>query len=387
MITGVKLEDEPYAGFVDDIADLLDNTDMTEVLKHFGRKTRGEDPIIHFYETFLAAYDRKLRKIRGVYYTPEPVISYIIRSVDYILKEKFGLKDGLADTSKIRYEVKNEKGETVSEECHKVLILDPAAGTGSFLYHVVDLIRSRFMEKGNAGMWSGYVRAHLLPRLFGFELLMAPYAVAHLKLGMQLAGLDLETEKLRKDWAYDFKGDERLKVYLTNTLEQADKHIQRELLGPMRILSQEANAANEVKKDLPIMVIIGNPPYSGHSANDGDWIKKLVQHEYYPQDNMKEKNPKWLLDDYVKFIRWGQWRIEQTGSGILAFITNHSYIDNPTFRQMRKSLMETFDEIYIHDLHGNVKKKETSPDGSKDENVFDIQQGVAICILVKQADL
>ncbi len=387
MITSVKLEDEPYAGFVDDIADLLSKTDISAVLEHFGKKKKSEDPIIHFYETFLAAYDSKLRKIRGVYYTPEPVISYIIRSVDHILRERFGLKDGLADTSKIKYEKRTSTGETETAESHRVLILDPATGTGSFLYHVIGLIRSRFMEKGNAGMWSGYVREHLLPRLFGFELLMAPYAVAHLKLGMQLAGQDLPSDELRKNWAYDFEGNERLKIFLTNTLEEADRTIQTELYGPMRIISEEANAAIEVKNELPIMVIIGNPPYSGHSANDGEWIKKLVQDEYYPRDDIKERNPKWLLDDYVKFIRWAQWRIEKTGSGILAFITNHSYIDNPTFRQMRKSLLGTFDEMYIHDLHGNVKKKETAPDGSKDENVFDIQQGVAVCVMIKNKSL
>lgn len=275
-ITGVGLEDEPYAGFVDDLVNLLDRTDMRAVLQHFGKKKKSEDPIIHFYETFLAAYDRKMRKIRGVYYTPEPVISYIVRSVDIILKEEFGLKDGLADTSKIKYKTKDEDGNEIEKESHKVLILDPAGGTGSFLYHVIDLIRGRFMKSGNAGAWSSYVSKHILPRIYGFELMMAPYAVAHLKLGMQLAGQDLPTEELRKKWAYDFKGDERLNIYLTNTLEEAEEQVET-LFGPLRVISEEANAASEIKKELPIMVIIGNPPYSGHSANQGEWISNLIR--------------------------------------------------------------------------------------------------------------
>ena len=241
-------------------------------------------------------------------------------------------------------------------------------------------------------MWSGYVREHLLPRLFGFELLMAPYAVAHLKLGMQLAALDLPVEE-RSDWAYDFESDERLGLYLTNTLEQA---LVRSKLLLGSFISDEANEAAKVKQNYPVMVVIGNPPYSGHSANKGEWVTDLLHGDdgrrakkggnYFEVDGkpLGERNPKWLNDDYVKFIRFAQWRIEQTGYGILAFITNHGYLDNPTFRGMRQSLMQSFDDIYVLDLHGNSKKKERSPDGSKDENVFDIQQGVAIGIFVKR---
>jgi len=390
-ITGSELDDEPYAGFVDDLVQLLSYSDTNAILRQFGKRTRQEDPIVHFYETFLASYDPKLREMRGVYYTPEPVVSYIVRSVDHLLRERFGLHDGLADTTRAKYpRVDKEKREV---ESPRVLILDPACGTGTFLYSVVDHIREQFMRSGNAGMWSGFVRDHLLPRLFGFELLMAPYAVAHLKLGMQLAAQDLP-ESQRKKWAYDFAADERLGVFLTNTLEEAEREAES-LLGPLRVISEEANAAAEVKKEMPILVVMGNPPYSGHSANRSWQIKdskrqrtfigRLVQ-DYYQVDGkpLGERNPKWLQDDYVKFIRWGQWRIERSGGGILAFISNNGYLDNPTFRGMRQQLMNAFTDIYILDLHGSSKKKEKAPDGSKDENVFDIQQGVAIGIFVKE---
>jgi hypothetical protein len=392
-ITGSALDDEPFIGFVDDLAQMLGQTDMDAVLKDFGTRTKQEDPIVHFYETFLAAYDPKLRELRGVYYTPEPVVSYITRSVDALLKRDFGLREGLADRSTTTYERKDEHGQMRTETAPRVLLLDPACGTGTFLYKVIDLIRERFQAAGNSGMWSGYVREHLLPRLFGFELLMAPYAMAHLKLGMQLAGMDLP-EAQRKEWAYDFAGDERLGVYLTNTLDEAAKRSERLKLGGY--ISDEANEAAHVKRDYPVMVVLGNPPYSGHSANKGAWINALLRGKdtltgaetgnYFAVDGkpLGERNPKWLNDDYVKFIRFAQWRIERTGHGILAFISNHGYLDNPTFRGMRQSLMRSFDEIYVLDLHGNSKKKERTPEGGPDENVFDIQQGVAIGIFVRR---
>lgn len=397
-ITGADLDDEPYAPVVDDLVQLLDDADIHAVLADFGKRTRRQDPVVHFYETFLAEYDPALREARGVYYTPEPVVGYIVRSVDHLLKDRFGCPGGLADEATVTYERQGEtdstgKRTTVTETAPRVLILDPACGTGTFLYTVVDHIREQFMSAGNAGLWNGYVRKHLLPRLFGFELLMAPYAVAHFKLAMQLAGYDL-SDAQRKNWAYDFAGDERLGVYLTNTLEEAEKKIET-LYGPLRALSDEATAAAEIKRDMPIMVVMGNPPYSGHSANKGQWIKQLLKgtdtltgkstENYFFCDGepLGERNPKWLNDDYVKFIRWAQWRIERTGAGILAMITNHAYMDNPTFRGMRQSLMNTFDEIHIMDLHGSTKKKEVCPDGSKDDNVFDIQQGVAIMLMVK----
>ena len=384
-IAGSDLDDEPYAGFVDELAQTLAVTDMDAVLANFGKLTRQEDPIVHFYETFLAQYDPRLRELRGVYYTPQPVVSYIVRSVDHLLRTHFDCPDGLADTSLVSYKSTNENGESSTVTSPRVLLLDPACGTGTFLYNVIEHIRDTYRQTGNAGMWSGYVRQHLLPRLFGFELLMAPYAMAHLKLGMQLAAADLP-ESERATWSYDFQTDERLGLYLTNTLEEAVKRSEV-MFG--RYISEEANEAAKVKQDYPVMVVLGNPPYSGHSANKGEWIINLLHDKlgnYFAVDgeSLRERNPKWLNDDYVKFIRFAQWRIEQTGYGILAFITNHSYLDNPTFRGMRQSLMQSFDDIYLLDLHGNSKKKERSPDGTKDENVFDIQHGVAIGIYIKR---
>lgn len=399
QISGPQLDDEPFGVFVDDLVNTLAHTDMDLVLAEFGRRTRQEDPVVHFYETFLAAYDPRLRESRGVYYTPEPVVSYIVRSVDYLLKTRFNLPDGLADTSKISVpnrdpgkRVQGKSAPRKTDEVHKVLVLDPATGTGTFLYSVIDHIRQQFMDRGDAGLWPGYVNEHLLPRLFGFELLMAPYAVAHFKLSLQLAGRDLP-EETRDRWAYLPEAGERLGVYLTNTLEAP--HEMSGLPLFTQWVADESNAANAVKTELPVLVVMGNPPYSGHSSNKGEWISDLLRGKlpdggrtgsYYEVDGqpLGERNPKWLQDDYVKFIRFAQWRIEQSGQGILAYISNNGYLDNPTFRGMRQSLMATFDEIYILDLHGNAKKRETAPDGGKDENVFDIQQGVCIGIFVKR---
>ncbi len=365
-IAGPELDDR-IAWLVEDLTQLLARADIASILQDFGRRTAREDPVVHFYETFLAAYDPRVRERRGVYYTPEPVVSFIVHSVDSILKTRFGRPQGVADPA--------------------VFILDPAAGTATFLYSVIREVHEALVGQGQRGLWNDYVATRLLNRLFGFELLMAPYAVAHLKLGVQLQDLE-----------YDFRSDERLGVYLTNTLEEAVKRTETLFDNWIK---DEANAAAEIKKDRPIMVVLGNPPYSGLSTNasvrefidpktnrvkrEPTWIGSLIE-DYKRVDGeaLGEKNPKWLHDDYVKFIRFGQWRIERTGDGILAFITNHSYLDNPTFRGMRRSLMNTFTDIYILDLHGNVKKREKAPDGGKDENVFDIQQGVAIGIFVKE---
>ncbi|MFL5817014.1 MAG: type ISP restriction/modification enzyme [Conexibacter sp.] len=347
---------------------------MESVLRHFGARQRRQDPVVHFYETFLAAYDPRLREARGVYYTPEPVVSYIVRSVDEILRTSFDCPDGLADT---------QSTPRPDGERPRVLILDPAVGTGTFLYGVVDHIREGFRDSNDAGKWSAYVRDHLLPRVFGFELLMAPYAVAHLKLGLQLAAADLPAER-RSEWRYSLEHDQRLGVFLTNTLEEA---IQRSDLLLGAYISEEANLAAEIKRELPIMVVLGNPPYSGHSANRGEWIRGLVQQEYVAGVDGLDRpaQAKWLQDDYVKFIRFGQWRIERSGEGVVAFITNHAYLDNPTFRGMRASLMRTFSDIYVLDLHGNANRRERDLDGGEDANVFDIKQGVAIALFVKRA--
>jgi predicted helicase len=349
-IAGVDMP-ETIDWAVDDIVELLKHADLGEILKDFGKGKGKEDPVVHFYETFLAAYDPKMRELRGVYYTPEPVVSYIVRSIEHLLKTRFNRPKGLADEN--------------------TLILDPACGTGTFLYFVIQQIRQRFAAQ--KGAWDGYVAQHLLNRLFGFELLMAPYAVAHLKLGMEL-----------QETGYSFGSEQRLGIYLTNTLEEAAKKSEKLFA---QWISDEANAAAGIKRDLPIMVVMGNPPYSGHSANRGEWIRSLV--EDYKRDCPELYKPaqaKWLQDDYVKFVRWGQWRIEKTGAGILAFITNHGYLDNPTFRGMRQRLMRSFSDIYILNLHGSSKKREVCADGSKDENVFDIQQGVTIGVFVRQAN-
>ena len=369
---------EDLVSAVSELLSVLRAAEMEAVLSDFEHKIGQEDIIIRFYEDFLQAYKPQMREKRGVYYTPQPVVSYIVRSVDHILKKDFGLEDGLADATKIQAKSSNSKK---TAEKHKVLITDPAVGTGTFLHEVINHIYKSFKSKPE--QWSDYIAQDLLPRLYGFELLMAPYAIAHMKLSLQLAEL-----------GYQFDTDERLRVYLTNTLQEAFQiPVAEDYFS--NLFLDEANAANQIKEIAPVMVILGNPPYSGHSANNGDWIRNLLkgkntlteqQTSNYFEVNGKplgEKNPKWLNDDYVKFIRFGQWRIEKTGYGVLAFVTNHSYLDNPTFRGMRQSLLETFDDIYVLNLHGNSLKKESCPDGSKDENVFDIQQGVSINIFVK----
>jgi len=356
-ITGPELNNEPFACYVDELVRLLAETGVEAMLVGSDQHISQEEPLISFYEKFLEQYDPQLRELRGVYYTPEPVVSYIVRSVDLLLHSQFNCQDGLADTAMT----------TGPSECQqRVILLDPACGTGIFLQAVIKHIRAKFLKTGNVHRWSAYVHEHLLPRLFGFELLMTPYLMAHLNLGMQLAALDLP-EPERHTWTYNIENDERLNIYPVNTLERIEEILK---CGPGQI-----------------MVIIGNPPYAGHSANKGQWINTLL--DTYKQDCPDLKKPgqaKWLSDDYVKFIRFAQWHIEQAGFGILAFITNHSYLDNPTFRGMRRSLLQSFDDIYILDLHGNSKKQEQAPDGSKDENVFDIQQGIAISIFVKWRD-
>ncbi|PSB07006.1 DNA methyltransferase [Pleurocapsa sp. CCALA 161] len=354
----LELGDELIEAIVE-IISYLRVAKMKVILRDFHQKINQEDIVIRFYEDFLAAYKPKMRERRGVYYTPEPVVSYMVRSVDGLLKDKFNKPLGIADP--------------------EVMILDPACGTGTFLLWIFQLIYKRFQESPDAlteGLedksWSGYVKERLLPRVFGFELLMAPYAIAHLKLGLFL-----------EETGYQFDSGKRLKVFLTNALDDSVK--KAEVLFE-EFIAEEANQATEVKRDLPIMVVVGNPPYSVNSANNSNWATNLIRDSYYPKDAIKEQNPKLLLDDYVKFIRFAQHRIEQTGYGILGFISNHGYLDNPTFRAMRQSLMRTFDCIHALDLHGNIKKKEKTPDGSKDENVFDIQQGVAISLFTKLSD-
>ncbi|MCL2073297.1 MAG: N-6 DNA methylase [Marinilabiliaceae bacterium] len=366
---------------VDDLADLFNYVNINSIIKEF-QKT-DHDPIIHFYETFLSEYDPALRKNRGVWYTPKPVVQFIVQAVDDILKQDFEISDGLADAS-ITQPVTGSTQPVIAgltrpviagltrnplnaSKHHRVQILDPATGTGTFLAEVVQNIYKKF--KNQQGMWQNYVHEHLIPRLNGFEILMASYSMAHLNLDMLL-----------KQTGYKQTGNERLRIFLTNSLDDPKAKTE---LPFVKWLSDEANAANNIKQDVPVMVVLGNPPYSGISQNRETEFTKLVEHyKYVDGVHFKEKKH-WLQDDYVKFIRFGQYFIENNGEGILAFINNHGFLDNPTFRGMRWNLLKTFDKIYIIDLHGNAKKKETAPDGSKDENVFDIQQGVSINIFVK----
>jgi predicted helicase len=367
-IAGPDIDDR-IKWIVDSLVEIFLACNVEEILKNYGKQTKMEDPIIHFYETFLSEYDPKLRKARGVWYTPHPVVNFIIRAVDDILKTEFGLPKGLADNSKTKIKV-NLQGKQVEQEVHKVQILDPATGTATFLAEIIKLIYSKF--KGQEGIWSDYVEKHLIPRLNGFEILMASYAMAHLKLDLLLT-----------ETGYNPTKDQRFRVYLTNSLEES--HPDTGTLFA-NWLSTEANEANHIKRDTPVMVVTGNPPYSGESSNKGEWIMKLMEDykkEPGGKEKLKERNPKWINDDYVKFLRYGQYFIEKNGSGILAFINPHGFLDNPTFRGMRWNLLKTYDKIYTIDLHGNSKKKETTPDGSKDENVFDIMQGVSINLFIK----
>lgn len=363
---------------VDDLVQLMRASDPFSLFEDFGKFTARNDPFIHFYEDFLAAYNPKKRKSRGVWYTPEPVVDFIVRAVDDVLKTEFGLADGLADTSKVtvdwdtgQNDPKTGRPRFVKKDVHRVQILDPATGTGTFLAKTVQLISDRVKARA-PGKWSGYVEQDLLPRLHGFELLMASYAMCHMKLDMQL------TESGYKPSAKP----PRLSVWLTNALEPAEREVRDLFFQP---LAEEARGAGEVKRQTPIMCVIGNPPYSGISQNNGDWITRLIEDYKYVDGKHFGERKHWLQDDYVKFIRMAEHMIAQNPSGgVLGFITNHGYLDNPTFRGMRWHLLKTFDKIWVLDLHGNAKKKEVSPDGSPDQNVFDIQQGVALIIAVRK---
>ena len=385
QIAGYDL-DERIAWVVDDLVNIFLATDVQKVMKNYKKKGQHHDPMIHFYEDFLSAYNPLLRKAKGVWYTPLSVVQFIVRAVDEILKHDFNLAEGLADHSKFTHEVVNEqykKGEringkltkpTIRKETHRVQILDPATGTGTFLAEVVNQIYDKFQDM--QGMWQGYVNDHLLPRLHGFELLMASYAVAHLKLDMLLEQTGFNHAENKK----------RLKIYLTNSLEEC--HPDTGSLWA-QWLSDEASAANRIKRDCPVMVMIGNPPYSGESQNKGEWIMHLMEDykkEPGGETQLKERNPKWINDDYVKFIRLAQYYIERNKYGVIGFINPHGFLDNPTFRGMRWNLLKTFDKIYTINLHGNYKKKEVCPDGSPDENVFDIQQGVSINMFIKTGE-
>ncbi len=343
---------------IDDIADVLAVADLERILHQFSRAGKGRDPIVHFYETFLSAYDPQLREQRGVYYTPEPVVRYIVRSIHELLKEKFALSDGLADPA--------------------VTLLDPAGGTLTFPAEAIRLAVEEYTGKYGEGGKRDFIRNQVLKNYYAFELMMAPYAVGHLKMSFLLDELGCP-----------LRDEDRFQLYLTNSLSMEEIYLSD--MPGLSSLSEESQEAARVKQK-PILVILGNPPYSGISANQSDWTEKLLKTDidgaqsYYTIDGqpLGEKNPKWLQDDYVKFLRFAQWKVQRVGEGVVGMITNHGYLDNPTFRGMRQSLMKTFNEIYVLNLHGSSLKKEKTPEGGKDENVFDIRAGVAIVLMLKR---
>lgn len=374
---------------VDELCEVFSISDIRALVKHQATKFAVDDEqdlTIHFYEDFLKEYDPVMRQKMGVYYTPVPVVRYIVRSVDKILKEEFGIKKGLASDETITHTVETQpwrkKGErkdrlTKDIEVPRVQVLDPAVGTATFLNETIKHIYKSFA--GQEGRWPAYAKDNLVKRLHGFELMMAPYTIAHLKLSMTLreTGVDDITD--------------RLGVYLTNTLEEGVPTQQDllSLLGLAGAVSEESQHAADIKTNQPIMVVMGNPPYSGESSNNTPYANSLInKYKYEPggQSKLQERNPKWLNDDYVKFIAFAENMINKNASGVLAMITNNGYLDNPTFRGMRWHLAKSFDKIYILDLHGNAKKNETAPDGTKDVNVFDIMQGVGVVIAVKTTE-
>ena len=387
---------------INEVVTTLRDVPMDAVLRAFNKDKPGDDPVIHFYEDFLKAYDKKMRAKRGVFYTPGPVVHFIVRSVDEILKTEFGIEDGLASTitwgeylEQQKNTVRPEPVEgsaprpplTLPKFCTAdtpfVQILDPATGTGTFIVEVITQVHAHMLAKWRKQglvtktqwqpLWQNYVKYHLLPRLYAFELMMAPYAIAHMKIGLKLA-----------ETGYTFPDDgPRVNVFLTNALEPAhDLEPQFEAMAPM--LANEARQANLVKDKLAATVVLGNPPYSVSTSNKGDWIVGLCAD--YKKD-LNEKNIQPLSDDYVKFIRLGQYVIDRTGTGVLGYIINNSFIDGIIHRRMRQHLMGSFSHMVILDLHGSTKKNETTPDGQKDENVFDIMQGVDINLFVKPASL
>lgn len=363
-IAGVDFDDR-LDSIVDELCRVFSHSDISKLMNnYYGTEKGSKDPVIHFYEDFLQEYDSKKRKEFGAYYTPLPVVKFIVKSVDHILERDFKLAGGLANSSK-------------SGEEHVVQILDPAAGTGTFLTETIKLIHNRRIKQ--SGNWPSYVLHEVLPRLFGFEIMIAPYTIAHLKMSMLL-----------KETGFKYFNNRRLGIYLTNSLQEGNTiEDMFSGFGLAESISQESMEASKIKREKPIMVVLGNPPYSGESSNRGknfEWIDSLLD-DYKKEpgglEKLNEKNSKWLNDDYVKFLRFGQYFIEKNKAGVVAFINPHGFLDNPTFRGMRWNLLKTYDKIYILNLHGNAKKKEVCPDGSKDENVFDIQQGVSINIFVR----
>ena len=337
---------ESLIWIVDDITQILEKADISKILDEFKSTRWEDDPVIHFYETFLATYNPKERERLGVYYTPLPVVSYIVRSIHKLLKDRFSKAEGLATSD--------------------VTLLDPAAGTLTFVVQAIKQVQKELQDKKKEGLVKSYIEEHILPHFHAFEILVAPYTVGHFKVSMVL-----------EDMGYQFKEGERFQFYLTNTLEMKDPKQISFLID----LAKEGQEAKRIKEKVPILVVLGNPPYSVSSENKSEFIENLM--DDYKEDVRDERNIQPLSDDYIKFIRFAHWKIAQAGKGILGFITNNSYLSGVIHRGMRKKLLETFDEIYILNLHGSSRIGEKTPDGGKDGNVFDIQQGVVIALYVK----
>ncbi len=337
---------ESLIWIVDDITQILEKADIKSILEEFKTTRWEEDPVIHFYETFLATYNPDERQRLGVYYTPLPVVSYIVRSIHKLLKDRFGNAEGLATSD--------------------VTLLDPAAGTLTFVVQAIKQVKKELEERKKEGLVKSYIEEHILPHFHAFEILVAPYTVGHFKVSMVL-----------DEMGYQFKEGKRFQFYLTNTLEMKDPKQISFLID----LAKEGQEAKRIKEKVPILVVLGNPPYSVSSENKSEFIENLM--ENYKEDVRDERNIQPLSDDYIKFIRFAHWKIAQAGKGILGFITNNSYLSGIIHRGMRRKLLETFDEIYILNLHGSSRIGEKTPEGGKDENVFDIQQGVTIALYVK----
>ncbi|MCV0381823.1 MAG: hypothetical protein K5799_00005 [Erythrobacter sp.] len=360
---------------VREVVDMLDNADMPAVLRDFGDRNPKEDPVIHFYELFLKEYDPAKRMQRGVFYTPRPVVNFIVRGVDEILRTEFDLPLGLADTT--TWGELAERNDKISIPDHIapdqpfVQILDPATGTGTFLVEVIDLIHKRMAEhwKGQGkskaetvAAWNEYVPAHLLPRLTGFELMMAPYAIAHMKVGLKLT-----------ETGYNFNSDERARIFLTNALEpRRDLDLEERMQS--QALAREADEANRAKESAPVTVLIGNPPYSVKSFNMGRWITALCE-PYKERVRQEESQIQSLSNDYIKFLRMGQVAIDRSGIGVLGMITGHGYMLGNQPRDMRKSLFESFTHLMAINLNGSVRRDDVS---GADEPVFEIMTGVGI---------
>lgn len=376
---------------VGEVVQLLDHANMEAVVLDFGDKNPQEDPVIHFYELFLKEYDAKKRMQRGVFYTPRPVVSYIVRSVDELLRTEFGLEDGLADTTTWGEMAKRHKDlkipEGVTPDQDFVQILDPATGTGTFLVEVIDIIHKTMAakwkalahsEKKIAELWNEYVPRNLLTRLHAYELLMAPYAIAHLKVGLKL----YET-------GYRFGSDERARIYLTNALEPAsDSKMQVEFAEWLPALAHEAQAVNEIKQGQRFTLIIGNPPYSDASQNLGPQFARLVEpFRFFQGERIRERGAirfeHVINNDYVKFWGLSVQLLSAVPVGAVCLITSNSYLGGKSFRGVRDAMLLSCSHLRVTDLHGEGWSGELARAGKVDENVFEIQTGVAVCQLVK----